>query len=215
MFEEGLNPLSPTNFFDIEFSCPYVKPAKWKEEIIKSKTLIPDTSWLLKEKSHLDLHMGWSEEGLYFYAHIKGRFDEPFFPNVSEGDSLELFLDTRNRKSSSFNTKFCHHFYFLPQAVEGHIKGEITRFRTEDAHPLSDSEEIFLDAHSSAKEGRLKIFLPSAVLVGWNPLEFSKLGFSFRLNRRWSDPEHFSATTKEYAVEQEPSLWATCLLAKS
>jgi len=212
MFEEGINPLSPSNFFDIECTLPYIKPAKWKEEIVKKGYLLCDTSWLLAESRHLNLHVGWSEEGLYLYVHVEGSFDEPSFPNLLEGDSFELFLDTRNRKSSSFNNKFCHHFYFLPQAIEGHIKGEITRFRTEDAHPLADADEIYLEAKSSSKEGKLKIFIPAPLLVGWSPLEFPKLGFSFRLNRKGLEPEHFSAKTSEYAIEQEPSLWATCLL---
>lgn len=212
MFEESFLPLSPVNFFDIAVTLHKVPSDHWKEEIVKKKTKLPDTSWLLGERNRLDLHLGWSESGLYVFAHIDGRFDQPLYPNLSEGDSLELFLDTRDRKNGAFNTKFCHHFYFLPQSVEGHSKGEITRFRSEDSHPLADPEEIYLESFASALEGKMKIFLPASVLVGWNPSEFDRLGFSYRLNRRWQDPLHFSAKTEEYAVEQEPTLWASCTL---
>lgn len=212
MFEESFLPLAPINFFEIGVSVFKLPPTQWKEEIIKKKTHLPDTSWLLGEKNSLDLHVGWSEEGIYFFAHIHGRFDQPHFPDLTEGDSLELFIDTRDRKTAAFNTKFCHHFYFLPQAVDGHMKGEITRFRTEDAHPLADADDIHLEAFASSQEGKLKIFLPANTLVGWNPTEFDRFGFTYRLNRRWQDAIHFSAKSNEYALEQEPSLWASCKL---
>lgn len=203
MLEEELLPLAPANFFELGLTVPKLSPETWKEEIVMKKTRLPDTSWLLGEKKTADFHLGWSEEGLYFYAHVKGRFDQP---NLASGDSLELFVDTRDRKSASYNTKFCHHFYFLPQMVEGHIKGEITRFRQQESHPLADPDEITLETPGA---GKLKIFLPASILVGWH---IDRLGFSYRLNRRWQPPEHFSARSDEYALEQEPSLWASCKL---
>ena len=210
MFEENFFSLSPVNFFEISLKVPKISSDTWKEEITHKKTRLPDTSWLLGERQPPDIHLGWSEEGLYLFAHIAGRFDQPVFPHLTEGDSFEVFIDTRDRKQGSFNTKFCHHFYFLPQAVDGHMKGEITRFRTEDAHPLANPEEIELEVHASPLEGKLKIFLPASLLTGWNPAEFDRLGFSWRLNHRFSAPQHFSAKTDEYTHEQEPSLWTSC-----
>ena len=131
------------------------------------------------------LHAGWSEEGLYFLAPVTGQFDHPLFPQVTEGDSLELFIDTRDRKDSGFKTEFCHHFYFLPQAVEGHNRGEITRFRAEDAHPLADPDEIVFDRGFPPEEARMKFFLPAAVLVGWNPAEFKRIGLASGLTAIW------------------------------
>lgn len=216
MFDSGFPPLSPANFFEMRSLIHKINHSKWREEIQLKKYHLPDTSWLLNEGTNVHDRMtfnaGWSEEGLYFFAHIEGKFDQSMYPNVSEGDCLELFLDTRDRKDSGFNTKFCHHFYFLPEAIEGHRKGEITRFRTEDAHPLCEPEEVYLESSVGTKSTKLKIFLPSAILVGWNPLEFKRLGFTYRLNRRSGEEEHFSVKTAEFAVEQEPSLWASCEL---
>lgn len=212
MFDDNFTPLSPINFFEVGFKVQNIPHKTWKEEITLKNYLLSDTGWLMGEKHHFRLHMGWSEKGLYFFVRVEGKFDQPSYPDLTEGDSLELFIDTRNRKDSGFNTKFCHHFFFLPKSVEEHQKGEITRFRTEDAHPLSDADDITMESEGTTKGGKFKIFLPASVLVGWNPSEFPQVGFSCRLNRHFSEPEHISAKTQEYPIEQDPSLWASCKL---
>lgn len=214
MFDENFLPLSPANFFEIKLTFKSLNGEKWKEEITKKKYLLPESGWLLGEKDSPPLHFAWSSEGLYGYLEVEGRFEDPSFPEIQSGDSLEIFVDTRDRKNSGANTKFCHHFYFFPQAIEGHIKGERTHFRTEDAHPLCDAEDLYLEAHGSARSGKLKFHIPATCLTGWNPLEFNRIGFSYRLNRRWYETRHFSAKTAEFNVEQDPALWASCTLSK-
>ena len=204
--------LTPINFFQISLDCYQVERSFPKVHNDLRKYLLPDLSSICVEAHFAQVAMGWNVDGIEVYVAVNQPLQRVIYPDVTRGDSVELFFDTRDVKTSGFNTRFCHHFFFLPEAVEGVQAGKITRFRTEDAHPLANSEEIELEAYASSQEGKMKLFLPSSVLTGWNPAEFDRLGFSYRLNRRYSDPLHFSAKTQEYALEQEPSLWASCKL---
>lgn len=156
--------------------------------------------------------MGWNSEGLYFACEVSTPFQDVFYPEVSRGDSLELFLDTRDVKTSGYNTKFCHHFFFLPQEINSIKAGEITRFRTEDAHDLCDPKELQLHSALLKNGYSLKIFIPSQCLYGYDPEQFNRFGFTYRVNRLGGKPQHFAAVTDEFAIEQQPSLWSSVAL---
>ena len=121
-------------------------------------------------------------------------------------------IDTRDLKSAGFNTRFCHHFYFLAQAVEGQQAGEITHFRTEDRHPLCDSQALECQIKSSSKDYILQIFIPSQCLYGYDPKQFDRLGFTYRINRVGGHPQHFTVVSEEYQIDQQPSLWGSLRL---
>lgn len=212
MFEDEFPPLTPSSFFESTFEAKSIKPDKWKSEIEKETYLLPDTGWLLGEEHAHAMHLAWSEEGLYVFADIKGAFEDPLYPRISDGDSLELFIDTRGLKSSSFTNKFSHHFFFLPQAVEGITRGEITHFRTEDAHPLIDAEILKLETKVTAKGAKLKIHLPKEALHGFDSDQSQKILFSYRINHFNQPEEHFSVPSDQFPLERDPSLWTTIKL---
>lgn len=212
MFDEEFPSLKPAGFFEMTVTVPYLKEGSWQKEIEKGAYALPDTGWLLDETHKSKVHLAWREEGLYFFVHVKGAFHEPVYPVIANGDSVELFIDTRGNKAPSYNTKFSHHFYFLPQAFEGHEKGEITTFRTEDAHPLADPDALEFGATGSVKEGKLKGFIPTSVLTGYDPKSCPRIGFSYRINHKNGVPEHFSFPGDLYPLEKDPSLWILCEL---
>lgn len=209
MFEEGFIPLSPASFFNVQWDCPYLEEVKALKE---EKYKLPDTSALCKEEPFAALHMGWNENGLHFLCHSHSPFKDAFYPDITRGDSLEIFIDTRDRKQSGFNTKFCHHFFFLPQSIDGHKAEEITHFRTEDAHDLCDPKELHLASEIQSGGYLLKISIPSSCLFGYDPKQFQRLGFTYRINRWGKPPQHFSAITAEFPIEQHPSLWGSVQL---
>ena len=63
-------------------------------------------------------------------------------------------------------------------------------------------------------QGDLQIFIPAECLHGYDPEQFDRLGFSYRINRYALPPQHFSVVTKEYQIEQQPSLWSHMRLVK-
>lgn len=212
MFEEEPFALTPVNFFAIACDCHHLT----KKDLIPpfSTHSLPSTSSLCHEYSFAEVAMGWHEEGLGFQINVDQAYTRSNFPDVERGDSIELMIDTRDLKSAGFNTRFCHHFYFLPKPVEENQYGEITRFRTEDSHPLCDSQLLRCEIRIGKDDYKMKIFIPSQCLYGYDPKQFDRLGFTYRINRASGKPQHFSVVSQEYQIDQQPSLWASIKLVK-
>lgn len=216
MFEETPITLSPVNFFQISADCHYLPPTKKTFPTLSTqnyqKYLLPNTSALCSQDYFADISLGWNQEGIEAFVNIKREYQQSYYPEVTAGDSLELFFDTRDVKTSGNNTRFCHHFFFLPESVEGHFAGEITRFRTEDTHELCDPNDLKVQALLKDNSYQLHVFIPKQCLVGYDPDQFDRLGFTYRINRAVGDPQHFSVTSDDYQLEQQPSLWSTLRL---
>lgn len=213
-FPEEFVPLTPINFFQISADCHYLKPAAFpaltKQQA--KKYLLPDTSHLCSEESFAEVSLGWNEEGIEAFVKVNHPFKRAYYPEIDRGDSFELFIDTRDVKTSGFNTRFCHHFFFLAEGVEGHFCGEMTRFRTEDAHPLCDSNELKVKALMQSSGYTLNIFIPRHCLNGYDPDQFRRLGFAYRINQAEGFSQHFTVVTEDFPIEQQPSLWGSLKL---
>jgi hypothetical protein len=211
--ENELPVIRPIQFFALACDCFSLNP---NDEHFPSfaQHQLPSTQHLTGEISFAKLAMGWSEEGLAFLVQVNQPATASFYPQVSQGDSIELFVDTRDLKSAGFNTRFCHHFFFLPQSVENISKGEITHFRTEDSHPLCDPQALEYQKASKKNHDLIKIFIPSQCLYGYDPKQFDRLGFTYRINRHRGQPQHFSVVTEDFQIDQQPSLWGSLKLVK-
>lgn len=209
-------PITPVNFFQINVDA-YRLSARDKLSFPglnsrSSKYFLPDTSRLCGEVHFADVAMGWHEEGIEFFVKVNAPFKRVQYPSVELGDSFEVFIDTRDVKTTGFNTRFCHHFFFLAEGIEGDFAGEITRFRTEDTHPLCDSKDLIVKPLINPSGVELNIFIPSHCLYGYDPDQCNRLGFSYRVNRSGGFPQHFSVVSDDFAVEQHPSLWSSVKL---
>lgn len=213
MFEDNFIPISPLALFHVQASCLHVDP-KDAKAINKKEYLLPSLDKLTQETNFAKVHMGWNHTGLMFYCEIDSPFQDVSYPDIANGDSVELFIDTRDVKTSGFLTKFCHHFFFLPKAVDSHQAGEITRFRTEDFHELCDPNELHVAAEFKKSGYNLNIFIPSQCLNGYDPDQFDRVGFTYRVNRLGKPSQHFSVLSSEFKMEQQPSLWSSINLAK-
>jgi hypothetical protein len=206
---DDLVPITPVNFFHLSLECSPVKPGGLTS--LKEHAL-PDLSDLCAEPYFAKVAMGWNKEGLEFFVEVGQPARRSHYPDVTRGDSVELFIDTRDVKTAGFNTRFCHHFFFLPEAVDDHSAGEITRFRTEDVHELCDPRELRVKTHLKSHNYTLQIGIPAHCLHGYDPEQFDRLGFSYRINRPDGPPQHFSVVSEDYQVEQQPSLWSSVKL---
>lgn len=205
--------LAPINFFQLSLDC-YSLPAPPFALTAKNykKHLLPDTSPLCHQYPFADIAIGWNKEGIEIFLQSNSPFHQAKYPEVSRGDSLEVFFDTRDVKTSGYNTRFCHHFFFLPEAVDGCQAGEITHFRTEDTHDLCDPKELTVNTFCYDDGYTMQIFIPAQCLYGYDPEQFDRLGFSYRINRMHGKPQQFTALTNEYQFEQLPSLWSSLRL---
>ncbi|MBI2742878.1 MAG: hypothetical protein HYX48_03065 [Chlamydiales bacterium] len=210
-YDDGLldqiEPLSPLDFFALSFEIEYAKA-------FRRLSPLPSTTPFLGEEKFAEVSMGWNEEALLIEVSVDKPFEECFFPQLSQGDAVELFFDTRDLKSAGFLTRFCHHFVILPKEV-GEIRvQELTRFRTEDTHPLCDPEEIEVKADFGRKKYTLQITIPSNCLHGYDPASFDRLGLTYRIHRFKGSPQHFSVSSRYYSIEQEAALWSSVKLKK-
>lgn len=213
MFEDNFIPISPLALFHVQAACLYLDP-KDEKSISKKEYGLPTLEKLTQETLFAKIHMGWNHTGLFFYCEVNTPFQDSYYPDVVKGDSVELFIDTRDVKTSGFLTKFCHHFFFLPQAIDAHQAGEITRFRTEDSHELCDSKELQVSCEFKKSGYNLNIFIPSQCLYGYDPDQFDRVGFTYRVNACGKPSQHFSVLSGEFKMEQQPSLWSSVNLVK-
>lgn len=199
IFDE-LPALSPVQFFALSWGVPYLH-----KKILLPEHRLPSTASLTGEEEFAEIFMGWTEEKLSLFVRVNGRTPQ---------DSVELFFDTRDLKSKARVSKFCHHFIFTPDEKDGFFGREITRFCNEDIHRLCDPKDLEVVADGNDSSYSFAIEIPARCLYGYDPLQFNRLGFTYRISRSHLPPQHFAIISEEFAVEQHPSLWATLQLGK-
>jgi hypothetical protein len=208
--------LAPVHFFALSSDCYYLSPVEIEKKNgeLGKKYVLPSTSELCGEASFADVSIAWNQEGIAFQIKVDQPVTHAAYPDVGNGDSVELFLDTRDIKTSGYNTRFCHHFYFLPEEVNGYQAGETTHFRGDDAHPLCDAALLQIRVKRTVKGYSMFIIIPSSCLHGYDPDQFDRLGFTYRINRAHFFPQHFAASGVDYQIDQQPSLWASLNLRR-
>lgn len=218
MSEEERTPINPLHFFQVGADCHRLKERKSFPSLnpknVAAYTL-PSTSGLSRQKEDSMVAMGWHPEGIELWVTVEtGGGAHPVYPDLAKGDCVELFFDTRDVKTSGYNTRYCHHFFFLPEAVEGIVAGERTRFRTEDSHPLCDPADLKVVTQVSFSGYRMQIFISSQCLYGYDPEQFDRMGFNYRIHKYGKNPEEFSSLSEDFQVEQQPSLWSSLKLIR-
>ena len=206
--------LSPSNFFEVHLEILNFKgktlPSLTSKE--GKKFLLPDPNLLTNEEVFARVGLAYNNDGILLRLESDKPVEKVFYPEFRDGDSFEVFIDTRDVKTSGFATRFCHHFFFLPELIDGRSGGEITRFRTEESHQIADHKELIVKAHTSSKNYILEVFIPAHCLHGYNPLEFDRIGFTYRINRPQDPPQHFAVLADEFKIEEQPSLWTSVTL---
>lgn len=196
-------------FFQLEVA---IQQCGEEENRLGEDFLLPSSSLITAERPFASVRAGWSFWGLRFLFTINKPFERVVFPRIDQGDAVEIFIDTRDVKTSGFNTRFCHHFFFLPEIKSGVQCGEKTHFRGEERHALCDPENLFLQVVHAKKTYEMAIGIPAECLVGYDPEEMQRFGFTYRIHRVGKDPMHFSSLSQEFQFEEQPSLWARAVM---
>ncbi len=202
--------LSPVQFFGITADCFYVRG---KLKAVKDY-LLPSTADLLGEASFADVYMGWNVEKIAIHCSVHIPFQKTGEGDFRKGDSIELFFDTRDMKTKGAISRFCHHFVFFPVLTQNFYGREVTRFRGDDIHPLCHPEDLQVVPHIEEDSYSITIEIPAHCLHGYDPLSFSRLGFTYRINRAGGSPQHFAVSSEEYTIEQHPATWGCLKLEK-
>ena len=165
-------------------------------------------------KGTFDFRIGWYEHGLIISYEVGGK-QRPVFYDQSRlnlCDGLHFCLDTRDVRDVHRGTKFCHRFMFLPggtstEAVPAAFWFPIHRAK---GHPNPVEVSHFRFSREDIPEGgyRFSILIPDSTLTGYEPAEYSRLGFHFSvLDSEFGsfDLQHSPA----FPVEEDPALWST------
>lgn len=205
MFEE-LPSLSFLQFFAFCCDCHYSKKFGLGE-----KFLLPSLSELSSEESFSKVFVAWNEENVLIELFFDVPFQEVNFTDFRKGDSVEIFIDTRNLKKNGYVTKFSHHFVFFPDSVYGK---ELTKFRMDDAHLLADPAFFKVKSRFKKNSYSMNIEIASKALFGFDPENFKEFGFTYRINRFNGLPQFFVLSSEEFNIEKHPDLWSTMKVVK-
>jgi hypothetical protein len=153
--------------------------------------------------------MAWSHDGLHLLVEARDFERKPVTQeNSSEPPlSFELFIDTKNLKNARTTHRFCHHFLFHSERVEGVMAKEITRFRTEDTHALCSSEELEVKVKTKKDSHTMELFIPEKCLVGYQPEKGQSIGLSYCVKADDGRTQHFGAESMQ--MDFRPYLWTT------
>ncbi len=208
---DQLEPFQVASLFQITFDLKK-KEGLPKKKCYQEPFLLPCTKELVSEESFAEVAMCYSEKGIYINVLVDKPFEDTSYPQVTYGDTFEVFFDTRDIKSARIIHKFCHHFVFFPKPQAEVSAIEITQFRGDDAHPLCDTNLLQVESTFNKSSYEMSLFIDREALYGFDPSKFKRLGFTYRVNRKKGDSQHFNVSSRSYPFEKHPNLWSTLIL---
>ncbi len=169
---------------------------------------LPNTHIGSNQEIFGEIMMGWNMQGLYLTVEVHQPFEHSSPTEVSRGDGIEIFIDTRDQKSYNI-TRFCHHFIFLPVAVDNVLSKEVTEFSIENKRKLADPIDLINNVTFNKKGYKMDICILEKALYQFNPIDIPTIGFTYLLHRNLGFSQYFSASPKEFKIEKVPRLWAS------
>ncbi len=156
----------------------------------------------------------WSEAGLVFSARVSGK-KQPIWCRDSrpeDSDGLQVWIDTRDVRNVHRASRFCHRFIFLPSGGGKKLDAAfgqslpINRAR-EPARPVAPG--LLQAASRVLGDGyELDCFVPAEAMIGFEPAEHPRIGFTYALTDRELGQQTFSIG-RPMPYDEDPSLWAT------
>ena len=205
-------------FFEFSFRCPLRRePPKidgnlrdWDDD-----ARVPDLMAVDGQHPFASIYMAYDDSGLYFACEVKKKTTYKLNPRrPADGDSLELFIDTRDVKEHRAN-RFCHRFYVLPGGSgPGGAQPIARQTAIADAReqaPPCPEDAIETGLRRLKRSYQLELKLPAAGLNGFAPHEFSRVGFAYLLHDSQHGTQSWSSIS-DLGVERDPSTWGTAEL---
>jgi len=181
---------------------------------------LPEMSRLDGKAPWADVRVAWNPAGLAVEVCAEGdlaALDSMRYPDGVYG--VHVWVDTRDTRDVSRATRFCHRFD--AKLASGKGKGGLavevaqrTIARAVADAPLCRPEALTARVERLKTVWRLELFLPAAVLHGFDPETNRRLGFVYQV----TDPERgdqFLGVGREFPIGENPSLWATLELCET
>ena len=213
--------LSKSFLYRFRFPCEYAAPDSVAlDEIYR----LPNVNRLedsdVQNKLPYDFRIGWNESGLLFSLFVTEKKQSLWCRTTQpdESDGIQICLDTRDIKDIHRASRFCHRLLFMPigsgrdQSQPSAIWLPIHRAK-EHPNPI-DLAQIKMQSTVSTEGYQLNVFLPGRILTGFEPAEYSNLGFHFSVSDREHGNSYFLAAPP-LPHDQDPSLWGTLSMTAS
>lgn len=170
-------------------------------------------------RSFAEVRAGWSEAGLAFSVQVSGKrrslWVRPGQPEESDG--LHLWIDTRDVHNVHRAGRYCHRFVFLPGGLGGILNAPYADWlpisRARDNPKQVDPRRLEVRSKLRSDGYRLDCLIPASVLMGYDPIEYPQLGFTYAVLDRELGEQTFSVGSP-LPYQEDPSLWATLELTR-
>lgn len=204
-------------FFQVAFPCRFRAEAPEINGVLDdwdAAFLAPDLMGLDGKAPFADVFMAWNRTGLFFALNVKGAGagGQVDVAQPLQGDGLQVWIDTRDVRTASRGSRYCHHFCFWPGTDGAKAGGRQFRVRRARAQArLCDADQFQVASQVRPDGYALEIHLSAAALTGFDPDENTRLGFSYLLKDRKLGRQFWTAD-ETLPVAYDPSLWGTAEL---
>ena len=217
-------PLVPNRLLiRITHRCPYVRalPQKKGDHLLDlpESARLQNFAELDGGTNFADVRLAWNELGLGVQVTVTGKHREPAGDAARPlgSDGATVWIDTRDARASHRASRYCHQFHLLPAGggadrdEPAFVQTKINRAQ-QDA-PLCGPGDVAF-RHVKMKSGyRLELFLPAAVLTGYDPEQHPRLGVFYAV-RDFEKGEQTPGADSDFPFGEDPSLWASLELVR-
>ena len=216
-----MSALLPTRFlFRFSATCRYRDPL-WTAAGagLDEGYRLPRLAELEGRPEWAEVRAAWSEAGLAFALHVRGKQQPPWCreSRLDDSDCLQIWLDTRNVHNVHRAGRFCHRFIFLPcgggSRLDKPLAGPLPINRAREQPNPVRAELLRTSCQRRGNDYILEAFIPAEVLTGFDPAEYSRLGFTYSVSDRELGHRTF-AVGGPMPYQEDPSLWATLELQR-
>lgn len=208
-------------YFDFAFTSPKLSNIKIDGKLGEwtDISLVPDLMHMRGSDPFAQVYFGWDDDNLYLALEVPEK-RKPVEVHTSQpwrGDSIEVWIDTRNDKTQRRYTEHCHHFFFIPKGRKDDSNLATALDWKEPGSPLADTifdhPDIEITSVIGKRRYSFEVRIPSSVIHTYDPVNHPFIGFNYHINdadRRsqwWSCGQDFSRHT-------DPSTWGTVQLVE-
>lgn len=217
-------PLLPQAFwFRLAASCPCIEPlprpaGRGGLLDLPGSCALPDLAALDGRPCWASIRVAWNSGGLGLTVLASGFAGKQPGPVVPEKFAeVHVWIDTRDTRNVSRATRFCHRFSATlalardRKSLSCDIAQRPIARAVSDA-PLCSPDEIEYRTTLDRAGWRLEVFLPAAVLNGFDPETNRRLGFAYHVSDHQREDQYLGIG-RDFPLGENPSLWTTLELS--
>lgn len=206
-------------WFRIAATCPRVEEMPSRDAgnrllELPDSCILPAGARLEGRSPWAEVRVGWNPQGIGIAVQAEGFGDPKLTADRPEGFAdVQLWVDTRDTRDVSRATRFCHRFSAAIRLVRPgkSLVVEVAQkpiARAIADPPMARSDQVEARAAAGRNGWTLDVFLPAAILNGFDPETNRRLGFAYQLSDHLRE-DQFLGVGRDFPIGENPSLWST------